>query len=198
MAKILIIKANPVGEFSYTNKLLKHFMTEYQSIHPEDSITIKELGDIEFVSSDKDMLRYRASGIAEEDKEQTYKQFDLLCDEFLEYDKYVFAYPNWNLLVPPSLVNYVLWVFRKKKIKREDGTSKLENKKCMALYTSGGYTNTVTNTSFGLEWFKVLMVKYGMGKSYFVNAEGLEGDEETVRENYEKYKKQVKDIAKEF
>ena len=198
MAKILIIKANPVGEFSYTNKLLKHFMTEYQSIHPEDSITIKELGDIEFVSSDKDMLRYRASGIAEEDKEQTYKQFDLLCDEFLEYDKYVFAYPNWNLLVPPSLVNYVLWVFRKKKIKREDGTSKLENKKCMALYTSVGYTNTVTNTSFGLEWFKVLMVKYGMGKSYFVNAEGLEGDEETVRANYEKYKKQVKDIAKEF
>lgn len=198
MAKLLIIKANPVGEICYTNKLVKHFMTEYMMRNPEDSITIKELYDIDFVSSDKDMLRYRVSGLADEDKECIYKQFELLADEFLEYDKYIFAFPNWNLLVPPCLVNYVLWVFRKKKMKKEDGVSLLQNKKCLAIYTSGGYTDTATNTSFGLEWFKVLMTKYGMGQSEFLNAEGLEGDEQTVKANYDKYKATVIEIAKTF
>lgn len=198
MAKLLIIKANPLGEMCYTNKLLNHFMKEYLSLHPEDSITIKDLSEIDFVSCDGELLKYRFTGMASEEKKPIYNEFDMLCDEFLEYDKYVFAYPNWNLIVPPSLVNYVLWVFKKKKIKREDGTSRLENKKCLCLYTSGGYTDTPTNTSFGLEWFKVLMVKYGMGESYFINAEGLEGDEQQVKANYDKYKEEIINLAEKF
>ncbi len=197
MAKILIINANPVGE-AYSSKLVKDFTKEYLLKNPEDEITVKEIGDVEYPSCDRDMLAYRLKGIVKDGKADIYGEFENLTDEFLEYDKYLFACPNWNLLVPPSLVNYVLWVFRKKKIKREDGSSRLENKKCLVIYTSGGNTNTVTNTSFGLEWFKVLSVKYGMGKSYFVNAEGLEGDETTVKANYEKYQKEVLDIAKEF
>ncbi len=197
MAKVLILKANPEGEICYTNRLVKHFMTEYLLNNPADTIDIKELDSLGFVATDRDMLIYRHSGLADHDKEELFGLFDDLAEEFLSYDKYIFAYPNWNLLVPPSLVNYVLWVFRSKHLYDEKGESRLKNKKAIAIYTSGGYTNTKENCSFGLSWIKSLLNKYGMGECHFVNADGLDVEQD-AKQNYEKYKAQVIELAKEF
>ena len=197
MSRVLILKANPEGEMSYTNRLVKHFMSEYLTANPNDTIDTKELYSLGFVATDRDMLIYRSSGLADQDKEELFGHFDHLAEEFLSYDKYIFAYPNWNLLVPPSLVNYVLWVFRSKHLYDENGESKLKDKKALVIYTSGGYTASETNSSYGLQWLKSLLKKYGMGEGYYINADGLDVEED-AKAKYEEYKNQVIEIAKTF
>lgn len=197
MSKVLILKANPEGELCYTNRLLKHFMTEYLSNNPTDTINIKDLDTLGFIATDRDMLIYRHNGLADQDKEELFGLFDNLAEEFLSYDKYIFAYPNWNLLVPPSLVNYVLWVFRSKHLYTEKGESRLKNKKALAIYTSGEYTNTKENTSFGLSWIASLLEKYEMGECHYINADGLQVENE-ANKNYEKYKNELTKLGKVF
>ena len=197
MSKVLILLANPKGENSYTGQLLDCFLDEYKKHNKDDEIKIKELFELGFEETDKEFLVYRSTGLANQGKEELFAHFNELAEEFLKYDKYVFVYPNWNLFVPPSLVNYILWVFRSKHLKDENGVSKLKNRKSIAVYTSGGYTNTLTNSSFGLQWLKTLLTKYDMGETHYVNAEGLEIEPDS-KKNFEKYKKEVIELAKTF
>lgn len=197
MSKVLILKANPEGENSYTNRLVNHFIEQYSKSNPKDTISVKDVDSLGVVATDKDMLIYRDNKLVDHDKEELYGHFDQLAEDFLGYDKFVFAYPNWDLLVPPSLVNYVLWVFRSKHLYDESGNSRLNDKKALIIYTSGVYTSGKNNTSYGLSWLASLLEKYEIGKCYYINADGLELQYKG-KDNYEIHKSKVIELAKIF
>jgi len=120
MAKVLFLVANfyPTAN-SVSKQVATEFINHYISYNAKDEIKVLNLCEHEFPIVDYPILDgwdKLAAGAdkASLPKEQQRKMdaVERMCDEFVSADKYVVVAPNWNLMVPPQLVNYMLSVCR--------------------------------------------------------------------------------------
>jgi FMN-dependent NADH-azoreductase len=150
MKKVLFIKANPkTSTQSFSLGASEKFMKEYQEINPKDEIVELDLYKLDIPYIDEDVFSgwgKLGQGVAftELTEEEQYKvsTINKFTEQFIEFDKYVFASPLWNFSLPPKMKVYIdtLMVAGKTfKYTAEGPVGLLSNKKALHVQASGGF-----------------------------------------------------------
>ena len=158
MAKVLYINAHPgVVEHSKSQICANFFLQEYSKQNPEDEITFLNLWKLD--APDVDHVVYSAFGALMSgtqfdnlttDQQSALNKRQLVIDQFISHDKYIFVAPMWEFSFPAVLKKYldIICVARQTFKYNELGlpVGLLKNKQAIFVQASGGnYTIEARN-----------------------------------------------------
>lgn len=111
MAKLLYIKASPMGELSYSLAVADAFIEEYRSTHSEDNVKALDLFEAALPAFDfkAASAKYKIMHGREHSQKdrQVWGEIVSVIEEFKSADKYVMAVPMWNFSIPYRLKQYI-------------------------------------------------------------------------------------------
>lgn len=211
MSKVLYITCNPKKvEQSFSLEVGKNFIDEYKKVNPNDEVLHLDLfkEDIPFVDHDIlsswDKLR---AGISFEELSSSEKskltKFNSYTDQFVEFDKYIFVSPFWNLGVPPLLKAYVDTIMVAGKTfayTAEGPKGLLNNKKAVHIEARGGMYSTppMDSIEMGSSYIKNILGFMGVSSFESVIIEGLSIDPTKAEEIKAEAIKKALTMAKNF
>lgn len=111
MARILHIKASPMGDLAYSIRAAKIFFDTYRSANPQDSIVEKDLwqaglADFDFTAASGKYKVMR--GLAHTDEEAgAWRRVTETVEELKSVDKLVVSSGMWNFSIPYRLKQYL-------------------------------------------------------------------------------------------
>lgn len=114
MKKLLYIIANPnSSELSFGRQVSDYLVSQYQALHPDHEVKVKDLYeegvsliDAHYLSARRKQATGQAAALTESELAAVHA-VDKNVDEFLAYDRYVIVVPMWNFGVPPLLKAYI-------------------------------------------------------------------------------------------
>lgn len=114
MKKLLYIIANPnPSEYSYGRQVSDYLVSQYQALHTDHEVKVKDLYqegvsllDATYLSARRKQATGQTAALTDNEV-AAIKAIDKNVDEFLSYDRYVIVVPMWNFGVPPLLKAYV-------------------------------------------------------------------------------------------
>lgn len=148
MAKLLYIKASPMGELSYSLGVADAFIDAYHKGHLDDEIRVIDIFkaplpafDFEAASAKYKIMHGKEHSPKDR---RIWQGIVSLIDEFKSADKYVLAVPMWNFSIPYRLKQYI------------------------DILVQPGYTFTVTQSGSyeGLVKGKPVFIAYARGGEY--------------------------------
>jgi len=201
MAKILYVKANPkTNEESRTFRISEHFIESYKKGHPDDEIITLDLykEGIHFLTKEDIEAVY---GPKTEDS----KHHDVLkyTYQFADADKYVFAFPMWNLGVPAILKAYFDYIsvtgitFKYTDI---GPVGLMNDKKAICIMTTGGEYTEPPMSDFELagRYVKTILGFFGITDMEMIAAQRLDIIGEDVEKIVADAMKKAEEAAKVF
>lgn len=189
MAKLLFLVANffPTSR-SVSKQVATSFINEYISYHPRDEIKVLNLCDKNYPKVDLSTLEAQEklrSGFdfsnLDPYQQTNIKKIDQMCEEFLCADKYVVVAPNWNLMVPPQIVDYFLCVNQMGKTfdyVEGNPVGLLKDKKILMITSSGSGSTDVNSVGYnvGISWVKNLFSYIGVSDFDLLAVENTNSD----------------------
>lgn len=114
MANLLHIDASPRGERSHSRRLTQEFVEKWQHVHPNDTITYRDIGRQPVPHVDEAWIAAGYTPPAERTPElwDAIRFSDQLVDEFLAADLYVIGTPMYNFSIPSTLKAYIDQIVR--------------------------------------------------------------------------------------
>jgi len=111
MAKLLYVKASPVGARSYSVAVADAFIASYREKNPKDTIQTIDLFKIDLPAFDGFALQAKYTilhGLKHSaDELKAWAIVEKIIEEFKSADKYAFAVPMWNFGIPYRLKQYL-------------------------------------------------------------------------------------------
>ncbi|KHT00265.1 FMN-dependent NADH-azoreductase [Pectobacterium brasiliense] len=176
MSKVLVLKSSILAGYSQSNQLADHFTAEWQSAHPSDSITVRDLAAQPIPVLDGELVgALRPSDAALTPRQQeALKLSDELIAELQAHDIIVIAAPMYNFNIPTQLKNYFDLVARAGVTFRytEQGPEGLVKGKRAIVLTSRGGIHKGTPTDLLEPYLRVFLGFLGLTDLEFVFAEG--------------------------
>ncbi|MEW8955165.1 FMN-dependent NADH-azoreductase [Clostridium sp.] len=211
MSKVLYITCNPKKvEESFSLQVGKEFLDEYKNSNPNDEIVHLDLFKEEIPFIDHDILSSwdkLRSGISFADLSDSEKskltKFNSYTDQFVDFDKYIFVSPFWNLSVPPLLKAYIDTVMVAGKTfayTAEGPKGLLENKKAVHIEARGGMYSTppISSIEMGSSYIKNILGFMGVSSIESIIVEGLSIDPTKAEEIKAEAINKALDLAKSF
>ncbi len=184
MAVLLCVQANPKPvEDSKSLTIAEEFLRAYRAKNPGDRIIERNVYrepvpfvDAEVIAGWEKLQRGESPSPREEEK---IKAIDVLTEEFLSADKYVFVTPMWNLSVPPMMKAYLdtIVVAGKTFYYTEQGPVGLvKGKKALHIHARGGYYSQppTAEMDFADRYIRALLSFLGIEDVSSVICEGHE------------------------
>ncbi|MBA0214412.1 FMN-dependent NADH-azoreductase [Pectobacterium brasiliense] len=176
MSKVLVLKSSILAGYSQSNQLADHFTAEWQSAHPSDSITVRDLAAQPIPVLDGELVgALRPSDATLTPRQQeALKLSDELIAELQAHDIIVIAAPMYNFNIPTQLKNYFDLVARAGVTFRytEQGPEGLVKGKRAIVLTSRGGIHKGTPTDLLEPYLRVFLGFLGLTDLEFVFAEG--------------------------
>lgn len=154
MAKLLYIKASPMGELSYSVAVADAFIEAYRKQNAQDEIKVIELFKVALPAFDFEAAsaKYKIMHGKEHSPKdrRIWQGIVSVIEEFKSADKYVLAVPMWNFSIPYRLKQYI------------------------DIIVQPGYTFTVTASGGydGLVKGKPVFIAYARGGEYIAGTGG--------------------------
>ena len=178
MAHILHLDASPRDERSISRQLSREFIEGWRQLHPTDSMVYRDVGrdPVPHVTEAWVVGAFTALDIRPADAQAAMRLSDVLIDEFLEADRYVFGVPMHNFSVPSTFKAYVDQIVRVGRTFSADGRGLASDKK-MAIITArgGNYAPGSPMQTMDLQepWLYAVFDFIGITDITFVHAQGL-------------------------
>ncbi|HEI8866000.1 FMN-dependent NADH-azoreductase [Serratia sp. AKBS12] len=177
MSRILVLKSSILGEFSQSGKLVDYFVEEWQSAHPKDSFTVRDLANPTLPELDGEVI----GGFTAGDKPLTPKQkatlalSDELIAELKSHDILIISAPMYNFNIPTQLKIYFDLVARAGQTFRytSEGAQGLVTGKKAIVISSRGGIHADTPTDLITPYLKLFLGFIGITEVEFVLAEGF-------------------------
>lgn len=184
MSKVLYITANPKPiENSYSLSTGEIFIEEYSKNNPDHEIKRIDLFENPPPLIDREILNAfqklkEGVSIRNLDLEEQKKLNSLFSntEEFIDHDKYIFAYPMWNFNIPPYLKAYIdniVIAGKTFKYTPEGSVGILQNKKALLIQASGGFY-TGTELDHGVKYIKGILNFIGVFDLETILIQGVE------------------------
>ncbi|KAF3886754.1 MULTISPECIES: FMN-dependent NADH-azoreductase [Nostocales] len=144
MAHILHIDSSPRGERSFSRKFATEFVSAWKNTYPGDTVTYRDLGHNPVPHVDEAWI---ASAFTPPDARtpelvKAIEVSDLLVDEFLAADRYVFGVPMYNFNIPSIFKAYIDQIVRAGRTFAVDANGGfkglVEGKKMLIVTARGG------------------------------------------------------------
>lgn len=195
LKKLLIITSSP-REDAVSTSLARSLAKEMVNHH----VKFLDISTLDFPNYDRNLLNKLGGDEGAVVAEDTLSFYDGLLNEFIEADKIVLAFPNWNYMCPPSLVSYILAVSRAGitfKYTDDGSEGLLKNKKALLILSSGGKYENIEGC-FAVEWLKTALGMNGITQVSEVIAAGFEEEPSEEKAIYARAENDVKEAAKSF
>ena len=143
MATTLHIDSSPRGERSKSRQLTREFITNWQALHPEDTIIYRDLRKtpIPHVTEEWVAADYTPKDTKTPEMIDVLRLSDELVDEFLAADKCVFSVPMYNSSTPSSFkayIDHIVRVGRTFAVINGEFKGLVEGKKILFITARGG------------------------------------------------------------
>src|SRR5690625_3718712 len=208
MANVLYVRANPKSEeHSNSSQLANFFISEYRKHNPDDTIDKLDLytADIPFLDVDVFSAwgKFASNDELTAVEREKAERMDKLTNQFLEADKVIFAYPFWNLSLPPMLKAYIdtICINGKTFHYTEDGPEGLvPDKPFLLIETRGGFYSEgpAAELEHSQSYIQGVTRFIGIQNQHAVIAEGLDVDEATRNASLEKAREKLAELARNF
>jgi len=149
MSKILIVTSSPKSESVST-----FLAAEFANMLKTEDIEFFDVSQIDFPIYDEALLHKFEDPNSSSTEDSEF--YDNIMNQFAQADRLVFAFPNWNLMCPPSIVYYMLCACRTGVTFRytEKGhEGMLFGKKALIILSCGG-KYIENNSCFGVSWLR--------------------------------------------
>ncbi len=111
MARLLYIESSPRKDRSSSIRIANTFTDEYLKTHPGDSVDVLDLWNTGLLPFDGDAIDTKYAILhgetATESQKKAWKPVEILIDNFVTADKYLFSVPMWNFSIPYRLKHYI-------------------------------------------------------------------------------------------
>jgi FMN-dependent NADH-azoreductase len=144
MTHILHIDASPRGDRSVSRTLAKEFISNWQTAHPGDTVTYRDLGHhpVPFVTEAWIAGAFTPPEQHSPESVEAMRISNELVDEFLAADRYVFSIPMYNFSIPANFKAYLDQIVRVGRTfsVESDGSYKglVQGKKVLIITARGG------------------------------------------------------------
>ena len=150
MTKLLVVKVNPkITKNSVGLTVGEAFVNAYKKANPNDEVTETNLYERFIPEIDGNILaawgeleKGKTFDALTKEQQKLLEASELILEEFLAHDKYVFITPLWNLSYPARLKSYIdaLCVSGKTFRYTDKGPKGLiKGKKALHIHASGGF-----------------------------------------------------------
>ena len=191
MANILHLDSSPRGDRSHSRQLGKEFVREWQGLHPEDTITYRDLRispiphvTEEWIGADFTPLSEQTSQMS-----QILQLSNNLVDELLASDRCIFCVPMYNFSIPSGFKAYIDNIVRVNRTFAVKGEDKFEglvtNKKVVFITARGDrYSAGSTREKWDAQEPSLRYAFQFMGITdiKFIHAEGLDLGEKSRKQ----------------
>lgn len=198
MKKITIIQYTPRYEKSNTLKLLEHYKSKIDTTQYEvEIIDLLEIQPTYFTQLGVNSYLKRNYGGVElttEEKEEM-KKHDMFAQRVVESDIIVLAYPTYNFTLPGIVKSFFDSILQKGKtwdIEEGNFVGRMQHANLLVFTTSSGvYNDEIGNKSWDVNSQIMTVYSQFMRVNTFemIFAQGLMGDEATVKSLEGNYKK---------
>jgi len=193
MSKVLVVTSSPRSESVST-----YLAAEFANMLETGDIEIFDIAEIDFPVCDEKLLKEMEN--SSENASEDIKMYNEIMQKFIDADRIVFAYPNWNSMCPPNLIYYMLCVCRMGvtfKYTDHGSVGLLEDKKTLLILSCGG--KYIENATFmGNSWLKGALALNGITNVQEVVAELIEVRRDEVDLIKEETLVKLKEVAKTF
>jgi len=209
--KVLYITANPkTEEESFGLQVGREFIQEYKQQNPMDELTELNLfeTDVPLLSATAfDAFGVLQNGGSLEELSTDQKSFlgslNLLLEQFIAADAYIFVSPLWNFSIPPVLKAYIDVILQAGKTFHytENGPEGLlKGKKAIHIQASGGiYSNgNAVEMEFGHRYLKTVLGFIGISDLKLIPVEGVAMGNLDVNEIVKSSSEKARVMATEF
>ncbi len=177
MSRVLIIESSARQQDSFSRQLTRQFISQWQSVHPGDQITVRDLALNPVPHLDADLLGGWMK--PEEQRSATEKaslqRSNELTDELLAADVLVMAAPMYNFAIPSTLkawLDHVLRAGTTFKYTETGPQGLLTGKKAYVLTARGGiYAGSQADHQE--PYLRQVMAFIGIHDVTFIHAEGM-------------------------
>lgn len=186
MTHLLHVDASPRGERSVSRTLSHEFVERWQAAHPGSTVTYRDLGHAPIPHVTEAWIAAAFSAPNEHTPEMTdaIRLSDMLIDELLAADCYVFGVPMYNFSVPSGFKAYIDQIVRAGRTfaVTESGYKGLvEGKKALVITAEGGVYrpgSPAADYNFHEPYLRAILGFMGITDVNVIHADGLAmGDE---------------------
>ncbi|MGI6267494.1 MAG: FMN-dependent NADH-azoreductase [Acutalibacteraceae bacterium] len=194
MSKVLVITSSPRSEAVST-----YLAAEFANMLKTDDIEFFDVSQIDFPIYDEKLLQKFENPNSLSTQESEF--YDDIMNQFIEADRLVFAFPNWNLICPPSIVSFMLCACRTgvtfKYSETGESIGLLEGKKALIILSCGG-KYVENETFFGVSWLRGALALNGITDVSEVVADLIEVRRDEQEEIKQEALEKLEEIAKTF
>lgn len=192
MSHILHIDASPRGDRSVSRTLAKEFIESWKSVHPEDTITYRDLGHnpVPFITETWIAASFTPPDQHTPEMADAIHLSNQLVDELLAADRYVFSIPMYNFAIPANFKAYVDQILRAGRTFAVDANGYhglVQDKQALLILAQGGtYPEGSPGYDYDLQtpYLKLILGFMGITDQQFVYADNLmdkgEGREKAI------------------
>ncbi len=203
MASILHVDSSPRGDRSKSRQLAKAFITAWQDLHPDDTITYRDLRQtpVPHVTEDWIAASFTAPEALTSEMAELLKFSNELVDEFLAADRCVFSVPMYNFSIPSNFKAYIDQVVRVgRTFMEENGQVKgLANGKKVLFITSRGVEFEAGSPYEGWDSqepaLRYAFQYMGVTDIQFIHANGLDMGDEARKRGLDEAQSKIQELV---
>ncbi|APV41307.1 FMN-dependent NADH-azoreductase [Pseudomonas frederiksbergensis] len=177
MSRVLIIESSARQQDSVSRQLTQTFISQWQTAHPNDSITVRDLAVNPVPHLDINLLGgWMKPAEQRNDIEQvSLERSNLLTDELLAADVLVMAAPMYNFAIPSTLKAWLDHVLRAGVTFKytETGPQGLLSGKRAYVLTARGGIYAGSTADHQEPYLRQVMAFIGIHDVTFIHAEGM-------------------------
>ena len=203
MARILHLDASPRGERSISRQLSREFIAGWKRLHPADSVVYRDVAHdpVPHVTEAWVVGAFTPVETHPADAQAAMCLSDVLIDEFMEADRYVFGVPMHNFCVPSTFKAYVDQIVRVGRTFSVDGKGLAVGKKMLILSACGG-NYAPGSAMHGLDhqepWLRAAFGFIGITDISFIHAQGLNMSDESREAGLKFAREWIEELVKSW
>lgn len=186
--KLLVVETSPRGDASISRRLTRRFVADWQAVHPQGEVMLRDLADTDLPHVDAAWLKayFTPPDRQSPDMKERLHQSDVLVAELLAADHLVIGTPVYNYNVPAALKGWIDHIVRKGQTLGFDGKGLLQGKKATVLIASGasyGEGSPLRDRDITTQYLRLILNVVGISDVTFVpggGAKAVDLGEETV------------------
>jgi FMN-dependent NADH-azoreductase len=201
MSTILVITASPRGDRSNSRTLCTTFTELWAQRHPNDTILLRDIGHHPVPHVTEPWIAAAFTQDQAPEAKAAIAVSDVLVDELLSADRYVFAVPMHNFNIPSTFKAYIDHIVRPGKtfaVGPNGIEGLVKNKKALVITSSGGgYApgSQTASLNFLHPYLSVIFGFIGLTDIQFVTMESMDRGEGAARLSREKAESTIKELA---
>jgi len=200
---ILHLDSSPRGERSISRQLSREFIEGWKRLHPADCVVYRDVGrdPVPHVTEAWVVGAFTPLATRPADAQAAMRISDVLIDEFLTADRYVFGVPMHNFCVPSAFKAYVDQIVRVGRTFSANWKGLALGKKMLILSACGGnYGPGSPMQVFDHQepWLRMIFGFVGITDISFIHAQGLNMGDESREAGLKHARERIAEVMKSW